>query len=218
MIRTFVPALAALLLAGAALAAEVGGVKLDDKVSVGGKDLVLNGAGIRTRAIFKVYVGSLYVPQKSGDLAGVLAGSPRRIQMNILRDLTADQLVDALVEGSEGQPLGRRDGRDQGADRPAGDDAKAFQQVKEKDVVTLDFVGDATQIALNGNARLDPRRAVQHRAHPHLAGRQAGAGRSQARDARLNGGLARAAAGARPCPTSGRPADTGCSPRVRMAA
>ena len=41
-------------------AAEVGGVKLEDKVAVGGKDLVLNGAGIRTRAIFKVYVGSLY--------------------------------------------------------------------------------------------------------------------------------------------------------------
>jgi hypothetical protein len=30
---------------------------------------VLNGAGIRTRAVFKVYVGSLYVPAKATDLA-----------------------------------------------------------------------------------------------------------------------------------------------------
>ena len=30
-------------------------------------------------------------------MAAVLAKSPRRIQMNILRNLTADQLVDALV-------------------------------------------------------------------------------------------------------------------------
>jgi long-chain acyl-CoA synthetase len=153
MIRKFVPALAALLLAGAALAAEVGGVKLDDKVSVGGKDLVLNGAGIRTRAIFKVYVGSLYVPQKSSDLAGVLAGSPRRIQMNILRDLTADQLVDALVEGLKDN----HSAAEMAAIKAQTDQLvtimKAFQQVKEKDVVTLDFVGDATQIALNGNPR-----------------------------------------------------------------
>jgi hypothetical protein len=36
---------------------------------VGGQQLVLNGAGIRSRAIFKVYVGSLYLPAKAGDLA-----------------------------------------------------------------------------------------------------------------------------------------------------
>ena len=48
------------------LAADVGGVKLADKATVGGQELVLNGAGIRTRAIFKVYVGSLYVPAKAG--------------------------------------------------------------------------------------------------------------------------------------------------------
>jgi long-chain acyl-CoA synthetase len=30
---------------------------------------------------------------------------------------------------------------------------KALQQLKEKDVVTLDFVGDATQVGVNGTAR-----------------------------------------------------------------
>ena len=44
---------------GSRLAADVGGVKLDDKMSVGGQELVLNGAGIRTKGFFKVYVGSL---------------------------------------------------------------------------------------------------------------------------------------------------------------
>lgn len=39
-------------------AAEVEGVKLADKVRVGdaGPELVLNGAGVRTRVFFKVYV------------------------------------------------------------------------------------------------------------------------------------------------------------------
>ena len=59
--------------AAGAQAAEVGGVKLDDKVNVGGQELVLNGAGVRTRAIFKVYVGSLYVPAKANTRAAVLA-------------------------------------------------------------------------------------------------------------------------------------------------
>ena len=57
-------------------------------MSVGGQELVLNGAGVRTRAIFKVYVGSLYVPAKATTAAAVLAKGPRRIQLNLLRDVT----------------------------------------------------------------------------------------------------------------------------------
>jgi Chalcone isomerase-like len=97
--RKLIFAIAVLAISYGAQALEVGDVKLDDKASVGGQELVLNGAGIRTRAIFKVYVGSLYVPAKATDTAAVLAKGPRRIQMNILRNLSADQLVDALVDG-----------------------------------------------------------------------------------------------------------------------
>ena len=97
--RKFLITCFALCFGGAAFGAEVGGVKLADKATVGGQDLVLNGAGIRTRAVFKVYVGSLYVPAKAAEPAAVLAKGPRRIQMNLLRDLSADQLVDALNDG-----------------------------------------------------------------------------------------------------------------------
>ena len=54
MLRYIVIGTVVAAFATGAWAAEVGGVKLDDKVSLGGQDLVLNGAGIRTRAIFKV--------------------------------------------------------------------------------------------------------------------------------------------------------------------
>ena len=66
---------------------------------MGGKELVLNGAGIRTKVVFKVYVASLYLPAKAGDLAGVLAAKPRRVQLNLLRDLSADDLAGALADG-----------------------------------------------------------------------------------------------------------------------
>src|SRR5512137_305555 len=99
MLRKLAITLLALLFAVPAFAAEVAGVKLDDKASVGGQELVLNGAGIRTKAIFKVYVGSLYVPAKATDLAGVLAKGPRRVQMNLLRTVSGEDLVGALVDG-----------------------------------------------------------------------------------------------------------------------
>jgi len=139
--------------ADVALGAEVGGVKLDDKVSIGTQELVLNGAGVRTRVVFKVYVASLYLPQKAGDLAGVLAKSPRRIQLNLLRTLSADQLVDALNEGlAENNTAAELAAVKAQTDQLA-TIMKAFKEVKEKDIVTLDFVDGATRIGLNGDAK-----------------------------------------------------------------
>ena len=146
-------AVLAALFAAAAFAADVGGVKLADKASVGGQELVLNGAGIRTRAVFKVYVGSLYVPAKAGDLAAVLAKGPRRIQLNLLRDLSADQLIDALNDGlkennSEAELTAVKAQQAQLATI-----MKAFGEVKEGNVVTLDFVDGATVVGFNGAAK-----------------------------------------------------------------
>ena len=136
-----------------AQAAEVGGVKLDDKVMLGGQELVLNGAAVRSRAIFKVYVGSLYVPAKATTLAAVLEKAPRRFQLNILRSLSADQLVDALSDGLKDN----NSAEELAAIKPQVDQLvstmKSLGDVKEGDVVTLDFVDGATKIALNGTAK-----------------------------------------------------------------
>ena len=150
MLRKFVLIGSLLLLSASALALEVAGVKLEDRTSIGSQDLVLNGAGIRTRAIFKVYVGSLYVPAKAADPAGVLAQSPRRIQLNLLRNLSAEQLVDALNDG-----LKDNTGEAELATiKPQAEQLsaimKGFGDVKEGNVVTLDFVDGGTRIGLNG--------------------------------------------------------------------
>ncbi len=139
--------------ASVALAAEVGGVKLDDKVSMGAQELVLNGAGVRTRVVFKVYVASLYLPQKAADLAGVLSKSPRRIQLNILRTLSGDQLVDALNEGLAENNTAAELAAVKPQVEALATIMKSFKEVKEKDVITLDFVDGATRIGLNGEAK-----------------------------------------------------------------
>jgi long-chain acyl-CoA synthetase len=151
--RNLTTILCTLAFAAGAQAAEVGGVNLPDKMTVGGKELVLNGAGVRTRAVFKVYVGSLYLPAKATTTAAVLEKAPRRFQLNLLRSLTPDQLVDALVDGlKDNTPPA-----DLASIKPQQDQMvsimKAFGEVKEKDVVTLDFVDGATLIGLNGTAK-----------------------------------------------------------------
>ncbi len=145
-----IAALAASLTAGGASAREVGGVNLADTASVAGRELVLNGAGVRKRAIFSVYVGSLYVPEKAASAPAVLAKAPRRIQLNLLRNLSADQLIGALMEGlkenttaTELQAIAVQTGEMAAI-------MKSFGQAKEGSVVTLDFVDGATKIGLNG--------------------------------------------------------------------
>jgi hypothetical protein len=81
-------------------AADVAGVRFDDKATVAGSELTLNGAGLRTRFMLKIYAMGLYLPKRA-DSAEAIAGTtgPKRIQIITLRDLTAEQFADALVEG-----------------------------------------------------------------------------------------------------------------------
>jgi len=89
---------AAINLLGATLA----GVTLPDSTDVGGKKLVLNGMGLRTKMMFKVYVGGLYLEQKSSDAGAILrANAPKRVVMQMLRDLSKDQMVEAFTEQFE---------------------------------------------------------------------------------------------------------------------
>ncbi len=143
---------AGLLLAGPVTAAEVGGVKLDDRASVGGAALVLNGAGIRSRLMFKVYVGALYLPAKSADLQAVLAHGTRRVQMSLLRNVGADDLVGALVDGIKAN----HDPAQVAALQPQTDQLvtimKGIGEAKTGDVVTLDLVDGQTLVGHNGRA------------------------------------------------------------------
>ncbi len=85
-----------------ALAAELSGVTLPDTLKVGEKTLKLNGLGLRKKAVFKVYVGGLYLESLSKDAGAILmADQGKALRMHFLRDLTKAQLVEAFQEGFE---------------------------------------------------------------------------------------------------------------------
>ena len=137
--------------ASAASALEMNGVQVPDTIKVGSADLVLNGAGLRTRAIFKVYVGALYLPEKKSAAAEVLAmKGAKRVAMHLLRDLTAAQVAGALDNMGDNLSDAEREKL-----KPQIDELKAVMEsvgeAKEKSVITIDFVpGSGTRVALNG--------------------------------------------------------------------
>ena len=81
---------------------EVAGVKFDNTIQLGGGPLVLNGAGVRYKAIFKVYAAALYLPSKttSPDAAMSMAGA-KRIQLVMVRTLDGNELGKLLSAGIE---------------------------------------------------------------------------------------------------------------------
>lgn len=148
-------AAAFMAIAFVAMAAEVGGVRLDDKVKVGDAELVLNGAGIRTKVFFKVYVGALYLPAKSADpKAAIAATGPKRVTMHMLRDIGADSLVSSLNEGLEKNhtPAELK------ALEPKAKELTAIltqdPEIKEGTVIFLDGIpGVGTRVTANGRVR-----------------------------------------------------------------
>jgi hypothetical protein len=89
-----------LLVPTLASAASLADVTLEDKVTVNGQTLVLNGLGLRKKFFIKVYVGGLYLQAKSSNPATILAvDTPRRMVMHFLYSVSKDQMCDAWEEG-----------------------------------------------------------------------------------------------------------------------
>jgi Chalcone isomerase-like len=155
MLKFIVSSLLAVAASVSIAAVEVAGIKFEDTVSANGQELTLNGAGVRSRFMVKVYAAGLYVSQKSSNGKAIVeAKTARRVQMVMLRDLSADQLADAL-----------KDGIDNNASQAELDAIKAeiesllnimrgMKEAKKTQVIALDFSADGkTTVSVNGTAR-----------------------------------------------------------------
>lgn len=86
----------------AAATIELGGVKLEDTIQLQGMPLVLNGAGIRYKAMFKVYTAGLYLEKKASTMNGVLSMPGRkRMTITMLRDIDSAELGKLFSRGME---------------------------------------------------------------------------------------------------------------------
>jgi Chalcone isomerase-like len=135
---------------------EVDSVNVAEKAKVGdGVELSLNGAGMRKRVFFKVYVAALYLSEKKSTAEAVLTDAgPKRLALHIRRELSAEQLLEALNDGlkannspAELAPLESR--------------LKDFDNIMTSvgkaspgNLITLDFIpGTGTRVQLNGQTK-----------------------------------------------------------------
>lgn len=101
-IRAAAAALAAACLCTvpATQAMTVGKINVPAQQSVAGQDLVLNGAGLRQRFVFQIYVAALYRPQPTHDAQTILSSQePQMLRLTLLRDINSKALTDALNDG-----------------------------------------------------------------------------------------------------------------------
>lgn len=81
---------------------DMSGVKFEDTIDQRGNKLLLNGAGVRYKAVFKVYSAGLYLPKKttSPEDALSMAGN-KRISITMLRDIDSTELGKLFTRGVE---------------------------------------------------------------------------------------------------------------------
>lgn len=139
--------------AGAAVNVE--GVPFDDAARVAGRELLLNGTGLRSVFVIKGYVAGLYLPERAKNAAVVLGmKGPKRLQIHPLRDVGADTFIHALNDGIhrnqteiQVQKLADRLTQLEDAMRQIG-------STKRGDTINFDYAPDAgTTISINGVAR-----------------------------------------------------------------
>jgi hypothetical protein len=153
------------LIAGLALfsvmanAADIEGVRVDEQITVpGAQQLVLNGAGVRTKLAFmKLYVGALYLPVKKTNPDEIIkVVGAKRVLMHVLADeLTAKELIaslnNSLAANHIPAELALIESRLRDLNRMMG----TVGVLKKGNTVFLDYVPDTgTRITINGEEKI----------------------------------------------------------------
>ena len=133
-------------------AGTLNGVTLPDTAQAGSQPLMLNGMGLRTKFVVKVYVAGLYVPQKSTNPGSILkADTPKRIVMHFVRDVSKAQLTDGFTESFANNTPDAAKALKPDIDRFFA----ALDAVKEGQELTFTYVpGTGTSFEMDGKEKL----------------------------------------------------------------
>ncbi|MCG6886974.1 MAG: chalcone isomerase family protein [Proteobacteria bacterium] len=149
--KTLLTLIFACLLSSSVLARDIAGVNVANTTTLHGgtTPLILNGAGIRSKFIFDIYVGALYLPSKATTVDAVLAeAGPKRVSMHFLYDeVDKDKLTDGWREGFENN---LDPARFKQLEPALNQFNGLFRTVHKGDVIELDFQpGHGTQVWFN---------------------------------------------------------------------
>ncbi|HWT20359.1 MAG TPA: chalcone isomerase family protein, partial [Variovorax sp.] len=145
-------------LGASAAQVDVAGVKLSDTLDLRGSTLQLNGAGVRYKAVFKVYAAGLYMGKKVSTPEEALAApGPKRVAITMLRDIDADELGRFFTKGvEENSPKSEMVNLIPGLLR-MGRMFSDQKQLKAGDTFTIDWLpGTGTLVTVRGVPQPDP--------------------------------------------------------------
>jgi hypothetical protein len=133
------------------LAVSVDGVSVPDTVTVDGKTLKLNGAGMRKKMIVRVYVGALYLETPSKDAAAIVSSSETKsMRLRMMRTVEGSKISGAIAEGFENNSKDAMPKLRSRLDQLA----KWIPDVKEGDEIALSWIPDkGTQIDVRGTTK-----------------------------------------------------------------
>lgn len=134
------------------MAVDVDGVKMDDTTRVANKVLKLNGAGMRVKAIFKVYAAGLYLSDKKTSLADVLAlDGPKRMILVMQREVSSEDFGQSFMTGLNDNSDKAEKSKIINQTVKFGEMFASLPGLKKGDVLYLDWVpGSGTVSSLNG--------------------------------------------------------------------
>ena len=129
---------------------EISGVTPSKSIEIGGEELAYNGAGLREKFFLDLYVGALYLNNKSSDgLAISNSDQSMAITLDIVSGLiTSEKMIDAVNEGFKKSTGGNTE--------PLKDKIASFKDAFKDEIVKGDhFViayikGKGTEIHKNG--------------------------------------------------------------------
>ena len=145
-------------LAAQAQATEVGGVKYEASAQLGSAKLVLNGAGVRYKAIFKVYTAGLYMGTKVGTPEEVYAApGPKRLHVVMLRDIDANELGKLFTRGMQDNAPREEFSKSIAGTLRMSDIFSAKKKLAAGESFYIDWVpGTGTTVVINGKAAGEP--------------------------------------------------------------
>ena len=133
-------------------AGSLASVTMPDTVQVGSKMLLLNGLGLRTKFMIKVYVAGLYLEQKSSDPSAILkAEAPKRIVMHFVHSASKSQMASAFEDSFNDNSPDAAKTMKADIDKLLG----ALEPVNDGDQMVFTYIPETgTTFAMNGNDKL----------------------------------------------------------------
>jgi hypothetical protein len=126
----------------------VKGIDFADELTVKNQKLVLNGLGWRKATIFgiKVYLGGLYLKEKSSDYSKFASSeSPKKIIMHFVRDVEKKDLAKGWKESiAQTFPKGHK------LDSQVKSLLAALVDIKEGQRMSYNFLNDGVEALVNG--------------------------------------------------------------------